>query len=81
MPGREIIEEGRTSLSASKAPSVTLRGVFVRVVTFCDLATGGVFIGVMLLTVIETLAALLVEDPSLAVNVKLSDPVYPRSGV
>ena len=37
--------------------------------------------GVMLLTVIETLAALLVEDPSLAVNVKLSDPVYPRSGV
>jgi hypothetical protein len=33
------------------------------------------------LTVIETLAVLLVELLSFAVNVKLSDPVYPLFGV
>ena len=69
------------SPSLSLASRVMDTGVSLVVVTLCDLATGGVFIGVMLLTVIETFAALLVEDPSLAVNVKLSDPVYPRSGV
>ena len=33
------------------------------------------------LTVMETLAVLLVELSSLAVNVKLSDPVYPLIGL
>ncbi len=37
--------------------------------------------GVTDLIVIETLAVLLVEVPSLAVNVKLSDQVYPRFGL
>ena len=41
------------------------------VVILCDLATGGVFMGIRLLTVMETFPALLVDVPSLAVNVKL----------
>ena len=78
-----IIEERKDIVVSIKASQCNIERVIVyhELITFCDLATGGVFIGVMLLTVIETLAALLVEDPSLAVNVKLSDPVYPRSGV
>jgi hypothetical protein len=51
------------------------------VVTLCDLATGGVLICVTGLTVIETLAVLLVELSSVAVNVKLSVPVYPLFGL
>ena len=54
------------------------------VVTLCDSATGGVLIGASgakEFTVMETFPVLLVEVPSLAVNVKLSDPVYPLSGL
>ena len=38
------------------------------VVILCDLATGGLFMGARLLTVMETFPALLVDVPSLAVN-------------
>ena len=37
--------------------------------------------GARLLTVMETFPALLVDVPSLAVKVKLSDPVYPLFAV
>ena len=50
-------------------------GVFNDAETFWSVTTGGVFMGTRLLTVMETFPALLVDVPSLAVNVKLSDPV------
>ena len=64
--------------SGSLPVSVIGRAVSSAVETDCAVAVGASLPG---FTVMEIVAAALVSDASLAVNVKLSDPLKFRSGV
>ena len=66
------------SFSGSDPVSVIARGVSSAVVTACTFAVGRSLVGV---TVIDTVAAALVSEPSLTVKVKLSEPLKFASGV
>jgi hypothetical protein len=70
--GAAPIAKVSDALSVSVADNVITNAVSSAVVWLCPLAVGVSFTAV---TVIETVAAVEVNDPSLVVNVKLSDPL------
>ena len=65
-------------VSTSVAVSVIAFGVLRRTPTFWALATGASFTGV---TVMDTVPGALVSEPSLTLNVKLSEPYQSWSGI